>query len=392
MSAIRTIFLKELKDMLRDRRTILTMIVLPMILMPIVFSVVASFSFPDRKAKLERNIRVAIFTNNNAATLVEKIERRRDIELQKEVSPYDFERMIKEDSLDFGLIISKSFDAQIAQGKTGEIEILHKLSRADTVFFEQFVKTIRGYEKEILNERLVALGGNSDMLNPIDFETKNIDPKTTSIEEIAGGILPLFFTIFCFLGAIYPAIDLFTGEKERGTIETLLILPTSRLQILTGKLLVVVLAGVISGLLTFLSIYLTLNFHPKLSLFVSVLDFKIFALIFGMMIPLTTFFAGILIPVSIYANSFKEAQSLTQPLIIVIVLPLIAALIPGLKLSLATALIPILNIALASKAIFAGTIDYGLLILVYAVLFLLAFAGILLARKGFALERNIFRH
>lgn len=392
MSAIRTIFLKELKDMLRDRRTILTMIVMPIILMPIIFSVVANFSFPDQKERLERKIKVAIFTNDNAADLVERLERRRDISLKKDISPYEFERMIKDDSLDFGLIVNENFDTRLATGKTGNIEILHKLSRADTVFFEQFARTIRSYEKGILNERLEALGSNSDILNPIDLETKNIDPKTTSIEELAGGILPFFFTIFCFLGAIYPAIDLFTGEKERGTIETLLILPTSRLQILTGKLLVVVLAGVVSGVLTFLSIYLTLSFHPKLSLFVSVLDFKTFALIFGMMIPLTTFFAGILIPLSIYANSFKEAQSLTQPLIIVIVIPMIAALIPGMTLSLSTAFIPILNVALASKAIVAGTIDYSLLIIVYFTLFCLALIGILLARKRFALERNIFRH
>jgi sodium transport system permease protein len=392
MHAIRIIFLKEIKDMLRDRRTILAMVVLPLVLMPVIFTLIANYTLPDNREKLDRKIRVAIHKNNNGHALVERLARRRDIRLDTDISPYEFQRLIKDDSLDFGLILDENFDVNIANGKTGNIEILHKLSRTDTLFFELFAKTIRGYERDILEERLTSIGSSTDILNPIVLDAQNIDPKTISIEEIAGAILPFFFTIFCFMGAVYPAIDLFTGEKERGTIETLLILPTSRLQILTGKLLVVVSAGVISGFLTFLSIYLTLSFHPRLSMFIAVLDWKIFALIFGMMIPLTTFFAGILIPVSIYAKSFKEAQSLIQPMIIVIVIPLMAGLIPGLELNFKTALIPVLNIALASKAIVAGTIDYALLSLVYTALFCLAILGILIARRWFGEESNIFRH
>lgn len=392
MHAIRTIFFKELKDLLRDRRTILAMIVLPVVLMPLIFTLVADYVFPDPIDKLNRVVRVAIHTNDNGEELIERLMRRRDLRISTDISPYEFQRMIKDDSLDFGLILDTNFDSNVANGKTGSIEILHNLSRSDTMIFEQFAQTIRSYEREILNERLTAIGSSTSILNPIEFESQNIDPKTTSIEEIAGGILPFFFTIFCFMGALYPAIDLFTGEKERGTIETLLILPTSRFQILTGKLLVIVTAGVVSGILTFLSIYLTMNFHPRLSLFVSILDWKIFAMIFGMMIPLTTFFAGILIPVSIYAKSFKEAQSLMQPMVVLIVIPLMAGMIPGFVLNVKTAFIPILNISLASKAIVAGTIDYSLLGLVYTVLFCLAILGVLIARGWFGKEGNIFRY
>ena len=195
---------------------------------------------------------------------------------------------------------------------------------------------------------------------------------------------------------MYPAIDLFTGEKERGTIETILTVPASRLQILIGKMLVVVISGVISGVLVILGLYLTLRFNPDvpdmvLNIANQILTPLNLGLIILMLIPLTTFFSGILIPVSIYSKSFKEAQSLITPMTFVVILPLIVAMMPGFKLTVMTALIPIVNVALATKEIVAGTIDYGLLGLVFLSLFVFAAIGIGMCVKWFGSEGNILR-
>jgi sodium transport system permease protein len=235
-----------------------------------------------------------------------------------------------------------------------------------------------------------------NLIKPIKTSEQDVYTQTESLGKRIGGFLPYIFVIFCLMGAMYPAIDLFTGEKERGTMETILSVPASRLQILLGKMLVVVLSGVISGVLMIIGLYLALKLNPDVPGWVitmanELLSSQSLGLIILMLIPLTTFFAGILIPTSIYAKSFKEAQSLIQPLIIVVTIPLVIAMMPGFKLDAFTALIPILNVALATKEIVAGTINYGLLSLVFVSLFVFAGIGIAICVRWFGAERNILR-
>jgi len=204
------------------------------------------------------------------------------------------------------------------------------------------------------------------------------------------------FVLFCLMGAMYPAIDLFTGEKERGTIETILSVPASRLQILIGKMMVVVISGVVSGVLTILGLYLAMKLTPDIPDFMKdiaadILSPSSLLWIILMLIPLTTFFSGVLIPASIYSKSFKEAQSLIQPLVFVVIMPLIVGMMPGIELNTMTALIPVVNVALATKEIIAGTIDYGLLALVFLSLFAFAAIGILICVRWFGHEGNILR-
>ncbi len=381
-----------MKDLLRDRRTIMAMMVLPVTLIPIILTVVTHFTFPDPEAARLKEIRLAVFSNNgNGADLVEQFRLRKDVKLFENISPYEFKQLILDDSLDFGLIIEENFDQQIKAGQAGGLKLFLDYSFGDTLLYSRFASTVRSYRKSVIEERLEALGSNTDILNPFDTDITDVKPSENMIGSFAGSVLPLFFIMFSFMGAMYPAIDLFTGEKERGTIETLLVLPASKLQILSGKMLVIITTGVISGLLTFLGIYLYIYFHRDLPIISNILDFQSTLIILPMTIPLTTFFAGLLIPASIYAKSFKEAQSLLQPLIILIMIPVVIAMIPGIKLSTQTALIPIFNIALASKEVVAGSINYTLLIPVYISLFIIAAIGILLAKHWFNNESNIFR-
>jgi sodium transport system permease protein len=393
MRSILIIFKKEMRDLLRDRKTIMAMMVLPLVLVPVIFTVMARVVLPsDSSSGGFEKIEVAIQANGNGAELMERFQRRKDLNIREGLSPQEINKLVLDDSIDFGLILDENFDTQIKNGKAGKLELLYNSLGGDTLSYASFVQTIRDYRKGLIEERLATFGTNTSILNPTDLKAKNLNPKKSLISSFAGSLLPMFFVLFSFIGAMYPAIDLITGEKERGTIETLLVLPANRLYILLGKLLVIVTSGFISGLLTFLGIFLFLKLNADLPLISAILTGKSILLILLMMIPLTTFFAGILIPISIYAKSFKEAQSLLQPLVIVIIAPTIVGMVPSITLNKTTALIPVLNVSLASKDIVAGTIDYNLLILVYLSLFLIAGLGIVLAKRWFGNESNIFRN
>jgi sodium transport system permease protein len=211
-----------------------------------------------------------------------------------------------------------------------------------------------------------------------------------------GGFIPYLFVIFCFMGSMYPAIDLAAGEKERGTIETLLTAPVSRFQILLGKFAVVVLAGLLSAAVSMCGLYVAVRQAtemPKdmLQAVTSILDVQSVLLTLSLLLPLTIFFAGFLLSLSMYARSYKEAQSLISPLTIVVILPVGIGMIPGFTLNPVTALIPVLNVSLATKDIIAGTIQPGLLALVYLSLIALAALSLWACARWFNREETIFR-
>lgn len=390
-----TIFKKEMLDMLRDRRTVITMIVMPILLMPAIISL-TSYIASDRIKKAQaKDIKIAINTNDNGADFIKRFKRQKDVQIVEGIDIKDFEQLIRDDSLDLAIDISADFDTQIKDGKTAGIKLFFD-STDEGLFMRRMENTIGSYKKSIVKSRLDSLGGEMDLIQPIETVEQDVYTQTESFGKMVGGFLPYIFVLFCLMGAMYPAIDLFTGEKERGTMETILSVPASRLQILLGKMLVVVLSGVISGVLTIIGLYLALQLNPDVPGWVmtmanELLSPKSLGLIVLMLIPLTTFFAGVLIPASIYAKSFKEAQSLIQPLMFLVIVPLVIAMMPGFELDTFTALIPIVNVALATKEIVAGTVDYGLLSLVFLSLFVFAAIGIAVCVRWFGAEGNILR-
>ena len=414
MGNIFTIFRKEMIDMLRDRRTVLTMIVMPILLMPLILTVITTVSKNRMEKAQAKIINIAVISdnpiedlakinedslkNNYEKILIRRIQLKKDMKIIEGVSKDDVKQLIIDDSIDVALEIPAEFDQQIDNENTSNVNILYDITN-DESFLDRAKGIVKYLNDKIKADRLVEVGKEDAWIHPVTSVSENIYTDTQSIGKMAGGFLPYLFVIFCLMGAMYPAIDLFTGEKERGTIETILTVPASRLQILLGKMLVVIISGVVSGLLTIFGLYLALKFNTAdsadmkaiVSVAYQILSPYTIGLITLMLIPLTAFFSGILIPASIYAKSFKEAQSMIQPLTIFVILPLIIAMLPGFELNAMTALIPVVNVALATKEIVAGTIDYGLLSLVFVSLLVFAGIGIGLCVKWFGSEGNILR-
>jgi sodium transport system permease protein len=394
MNPVFSIIAKELKDTLRDRRTLMIMLIVPFLLLPLVLSLTTSLSRQQEDSARTQKLRIAITGNENGAELLEAFRLRKDAKLL-DVKPAQYNELIREDSLDAALIIDPDFDAQLASGQTGQIELRYNATR-DTILMQRVLSTVLRYEQAVLGKRLDSLGASWATIDPIQVSSRNVYTSKESLGKLAGGILPYFFVLFCLFGAMYPAIDLFTGEKERGTIETILTVPVSRMQLLIGKMAVITLSGLISGLLTILGLYLALQINPGLpdflrSIVAQLLSPSAMILVMLMMIPLAIFFAGLLIPLCIYAKSFKEAQSIIQPLTFFALIPLVIGMLPGVELNFWTALAPVLNVALATKEVIAGTIPTGLLIVVFLALLVYAAIGILISARRFGDEKNLLR-
>jgi sodium transport system permease protein len=244
-------------------------------------------------------------------------------------------------------------------------------------------------------KRLKSRGLTEAFIEPLAMK-RGTDLATRSERTLAqiGGFLPYIVILFTFLGAMYPAIDLGAGEKERFTLETLLLSPLSRTELAFGKSLVILITALITAFLSLLSLALSVKYLVPERL-LQVLDVHIdpgTAVAAALLtIPPAVSFTGVLLALSIYARSFKEAQNYMTALMYVIVLAPMAGLLPGLELDWKLALIPLVNVSLLARDFLKGSTNWGY----YAATLgsCLALAGICLAYavRQFKREEVLFR-
>ena len=391
-----TIFKKELKDTLRDRRTLMMMLVIPILIFPIILNVFVgiSASFTEEAAGKEVKIGFIGTADNYVLSQLEKLPESFG---KKEIIIYSDTVQLKEDirkdSVQIGIYTLADFQERMSAKESAPVTVFYNatdLGMKERA--EAYLATISDIAKQ---ERYLEMNLVASELTPITTQYSNVASDEEMIGKLAGGILPYIFIAFGFLGCMYPAIDLFTGEKERGTIETLLTTPVARWQILFGKMGVVVLSGLLAASAALLGLFLSIEVldivenEELLAVVHGILNLKFILLLFALLLPLTIFFAGVMIPVAVYAKSFKEAQSIITPLNIVMVLPAMVGFFPGIELNVTTACIPVVNVVLATKDLIAGTLDLSLLGLSFAVMLALAFIAVFVSYKRFDKETNV---
>jgi len=396
MKRILVIFKKELKDTLRDRRTVMMMVVFPLVLIYLVMSLTFSLSRSQTRKAEEKVITVGLITTGNAGVFREKLAKSKNVVIKEDIAVAKISELIQAKTLDFAVVFEEGFDRKVQEKGSGDVQLYYKASNENSIAKKRIDAVFTEYKKELLNARLAELKLDRAFVEPVKVNINDLSTAKEKIGESIGGLLPYFFILFCFLGAMYPAIDLAAGEKERATIETLLTSPASRLQIVIGKFMVVTLAGIFSALVAILALYMSLRgakeIPPEMfdALF-RIIEYRSIGMLLSLLVPLCVFFAALLLSVSIYARSFKEAQSMVTPLNILVIVPVLIGLFPGIKLTAVTALIPVLNVSLATKEIISGTIQTGLLVEVYVSLFVLAAAGLYFCAQWFKREEVIFR-
>ena len=314
-----TIFKKELKDTLRDRRTLMMMLVIPILVFPIILNLFVSISSSFTEEAANKSIKIGYVGSDDNYVLTQ-LEALPESYGKKELIAFqDTSQLMSEvqrDSIQLGVFIPSSFEQNFESRTPAEVTVYFN---ATDIGMQERAKTdMTTIESIAEQERYLDLKLKKEELTPIVTNFSNVASDKEMIGKLAGGILPYIFIAFGFLGCMYPAIDLFTGEKERGTIETLLTTPVARWQILFGKMGVVVLSGLLAASAALLGLFLSIEVldivenEEILTIVHQILNFKFVLLLFSLLFPLTVFFAGVMIPVAIYAKSFKEAQSISS--------------------------------------------------------------------------------
>ncbi len=396
MNIIVAIFKKELTDVLRDKRTLFFMIVIPVIVMPLIF--IGSIKFQEYQSKKsdEKVLNIGLINKTSDSQIRDYLLDQKGVYLVEDIDLDSLELGIKNDSLQGGLYIHKNFINDISANAMGEVEVYYKSSDLMRKAKNRINNALEIYKNKVVSERLSQFNVDKDLLEPLDIINKDISTKKETIGKAIGGLIPYMLVIFIFLGAMYPAIDLGAGEKERGSLETLLSSPATKFEITVGKLMVVSLAGMVSGLISVVGIsapfYFLGNIPDQIkSTVLEIISPFIIVSVIILMIPIAIFFASMLLSISFYARSFKEAQSLMGPLNIIIIVPLMLTLGPGIEIDHITALIPLINVGLLTKEILAGSAQPIYFIETLSSLLFFAAIGIRFSVYWFNKENTIFR-
>jgi sodium transport system permease protein len=417
---VRAVYLKELRDALRDRRTILAAIIVPLIVYPVMLLSVAEVT-QLTMARLRREMHEvavppgmkAFFEKLHALPPdkdVEKKERPDGAHKKPPAMPGMTEEEAPTPALQFRelphdkalaelragsvraiVVAPEDIEPRIAAREPVIVEVLEDQAEQRSRDAAQRVAALfERYRRHVVQERLAAHKLDESVLRPFVASVRNVADAAKVGGSILGSMLPLLFIVMIITGAIYPAIDMTAGEKERSTLETLVSAPARPIEIISGKFLAVATLALgnaainvasFAGTFLLLPVASTLNMRfPWAALPVSLL----------LLLPLALFFAALLLAVASFAANQKEAQVYCLPVYLVPVLAVAVTSMPGIELAGPLLLLPVVNTALLIKELFLyrGTVEQITFVFLSTTLY--AAGAVALAARVFAREEVLF--
>lgn len=392
---VKQIFKKEMIDILRDKKTIFMMIILPLLLYPILM-VGASSIMSMSINKMEQTTVNIAFNNNPSDNLINILNKTNEDDEAKVniIKVDDYKEALDNETLDAYVEINENNDIQ-------SYKIYTNSSKNNSYTAEKRIKeALEKYKEEIVEMNLAQEGLDAQKtLEPITCETLDIAKNEEIAGNILGQILPFILIIGVLLGSIYPAIDVMAGEKERGTLETLFTLPISNLELVMGKYMAVSFCAVVTAFLNIISILISIGFMTLtagIANEMGIPKFDFTQMIFPGIITMICIglFAMVVSAISMcvcsLAKSFKDAQNYITPVMLIIMIPSYVSMIPNIELDGFTSTIPVVNISLLIKSVLSFKFDLNLIAIVFVSNFAFMILSVLLLSKMFNSEEILF--
>jgi sodium transport system permease protein len=394
------VYRKELTEALRDRRTLISTILVPLFLFPVL-----SVGFGALAVRLvgkakEEVAKIVILGGEDSPQVLEGLRKLDKIVIVPTKS--EWKSQIVEREARAAVEIPQDFQADIRSQKVDLVKIYNFQGDIKSEFATEKIEAyLTDYRDSVVKDRLAAKNLPVSAFKPFEVKKENVAPPEKVSGAALGGIIGYMVILLCMTGAMYPAMDLTAGEKERGTMETILSSPISRLHLVLGKFFLVLTAALGTAALSVLSLSVSFSMLSKYALagggkaaaaeLLLKLGPKTVASLFLMALPLAVLFAAALMTIALFAKTYKEAQSYLTPLSIVVVIPAIASMLPGVELTPKLALIPILNVSLLCKELVTGTYHWNYIAIIFLSTCVYAAAALFFAVKMFQREDVLFR-
>ncbi len=431
---------KELVETLRDRRTLVSLVLLPMLLYPLFALLMSRMAGAEMEALEARPSKVAVWgelpadVRASLAAEENKIELlpwhgvpealRKDLDAgavppptpappsppgprrgngaqgagappQAERKTLDSERpdapvvfaaraLVGAREAHAVLVPWRGFSEDMKDGKAARVTIYYDSVWGDSDFAADRIDYALARAREGLlvsreSEKSLPKGFTSGL----EVLSRNIAPEERKVGKVLGMLMPMMLILMSLLGGFLRAADMTAGEKERGTMQTLLCAPLLPIEIITGKFLAVFVVSLVTALVNVASLGLTLRRILPGEIDV---PFSAHALTFALLVPVTLLFSALFLAVAAFARDFKDAQNLLTPVYLPVMLLSMLTSLPGMELSAATSFVPLLNVALLIKAIYLGDVSPDLVLYTLGSSTLFAALALVFAARVFERE------
>ena len=396
MNKWQILIVKEIRHLFRDTKTIVQTVVVPTFITPLLIGAIVWYLGSVAQEESEK-----IYDLGYRGDTINELYQELANSERFNLSEYDDETALSEaitnDEIDIGLSI-------IALDNFGQNQLniyfkdLDTFSQAKSLLSD----AIDDYEENLIDERLNSLNIDKEYLKPLLVNENDLTTDKEVAGTIIGALIAFLFIAYILQGSMYPAIELGAGEKERGTMETLISTNISSLEIIIGKMFAITGSAVITAIFSTLGfivpliivyLYLGDNLPDTFFNIVAAIVNPVAILgIFALLVPLSIFMGALMLAISVYSKSPKEAGLLLGNVMIIFFAPAYLPLInPGLEIDLIGALIPCYSLALHTNALISENINWYLYLITFGSTILYSLIAIYVTYIMFDDERVIFR-
>lgn len=388
MSAWKILLRKELLDLSRDRRTLALTVLLPMLLYPGLLVLMSAIIAAGTERLKNEPLSVALVGEPTKELLL------------LHAPPKTSWVFLARDEVEKQLADKRIAAAVEAPPETQRLLETDGQAVVRVLYTRRFDRSVEALERlrpvldalnaQTLAVRLAEKELEAGFVQPLKTDAVDLDFQKDLGPLLASRLLPTVLLVMLLLGAMYPAVDLTAGERERGTLETLFVSAVRPFDVMLAKYLTVSAAALLSALANLAAMALT--FRAGLALGPASLHFSLSGaqvlLMLSCMVPTALLMAGLALAVASLARSFKEGQSLMTPLMLAGMAPAVLSQMPGVELTDVTALIPLLNVALLIKAAVLGNVSGTQVVLTAGSVLMCALLALVAAARAF--RREVF--
>ncbi|MGB9721906.1 MAG: ABC transporter permease [bacterium] len=383
MNKVFLIFRKEILEAVRDSRTFFVCVITPFFLYPILFMVMG-YIIQTEKIKEEKLIyKIGIINQSFIPDLLPYIESGQKIKIITGEKPVS-------------MLTEKKVDVVLEVKEGNKIVLLYNgVNKESQNALKRIEKTLSAYKDSIVKTSIIKYGLSEDILNPIIVEKENIAPAKRMGGFILGALIPYLLIIISFEGAMRTAFDITAGEKERKTIETLLVTNVKRGEIVFGKCLASFALALIAAAAGLLGLLITLqsgfSVFATIEKFSAAIPWLSCLIILLTMLPLLWFFSSVLVAIGSASRSIKQATTYGSYCLIAVIMLAVLSLLRITSPETTTFFIPVLNTAILQQQVLIGEVTaLNFLITIGSSIFY-AIIAFLFAMNNFEREEVLLR-
>jgi sodium transport system permease protein len=405
---IHAIWKKEISETLRDRRTLFIMIVLPVLLYPMLLMLFTRLAESESEAAMAQPSTIAVW-GVVTPELQQEFEERPHLVIRPWLgAPADVKTGLEEGRLsapptrpvenknqrprdvdvppveeEIPTPAMEAARAIIASRQVDAVLVIWGARHATSVYFD----SVRDESERAAARTQRALDDYRRSLarEPFELAVRDVAPASRQAGRVIGTMLPFLLLTLCIVGGLYPAIDLTAGEKERGTMQTLMCAPVLPGEIIGGKFLAVWTLSLASTVANVVSLATAIT--RTLPVDGTAIPLSTYALTAAVLVPVTLLTSALFLAIAVFAKDFKEGQSFLTPVYMALSLPGMVTMLPTIELNAWTTFVPIVNIALLIKALMMGEVRGDLVFLVLVASAIYASLALALAVRVFQREQ-----